>query len=461
MQRWGALVVVVFSYAIVRADEAPPATITQFIETVARGDSRLYKIDSRADPNARAALPIGVFDSGIGGLTVLEALLTVDLFDNVTHQPRADGRPDFEQERFIYLADQANMPYGNYCSAGNEAFLRELILRDALFLLGSRYWHSTMVDRTNGCKPPVKAIVVACNTATAYGLDDIRRAVDRWNVAMPVVGVVEAGAAGVVERLPTSDEPDGVAILATVGTCASGAYPRTVSRMAGERGRRIGTIVQHGSQHLAAVIEGDPSATMSVDDCIRDDVAALVERYRQSGATRPIATVVLGCTHFPLEKDRIAAAFARLRDLTDADGKQPYRDLISPELVLVNPAQQTARQLYVELVRSRRLSTSAAAGIDEHRFFITVPAPRTATLMADDGGFTAEYKVGRQAGRFDDEDFHAMPMTCERLSSTTRDMLRSRLPAVCAAWKASNLPAPNVGDLPMRRNGFGLFGSPK
>ena len=98
-------------------------------------------------------LPIGVFDSGVGGLTVLEALKKHDRHDNRTGAEGADGVPDFQGERFIYLGDQANMPYGNYAAAGRTDFLRELILRDGLFLLGRRH--------ARGDKPPVKAIVIA------------------------------------------------------------------------------------------------------------------------------------------------------------------------------------------------------------------------------------------------------------------------------------------------------------
>ncbi|HAL71245.1 MAG TPA: hypothetical protein DCP71_05675, partial [Verrucomicrobiales bacterium] len=69
--------------------------------------------DASAYQGDLSRLPIGVFDSGIGGLTVLEALLTLDAFNNETLKPGPDGKPDFENERFIYLGDQANMPYGN------------------------------------------------------------------------------------------------------------------------------------------------------------------------------------------------------------------------------------------------------------------------------------------------------------------------------------------------------------
>ncbi len=102
-------------------------------------------------------------DSGVGGLTVLETVLNYDGH----HNERVSGSgwcTDFQNERFIYLGDQANMPYGNYAAAGKADFLRELILNDAIFLLGQRYWPSRDATAPVFDKPPVKAIVIACNT---------------------------------------------------------------------------------------------------------------------------------------------------------------------------------------------------------------------------------------------------------------------------------------------------------
>ncbi|HWA98194.1 MAG TPA: aspartate/glutamate racemase family protein [Pirellulales bacterium] len=423
----------------VHADDNLP----RIIDAVAKGNSALYRVEPPKDADLFTNLPIGVFDSGIGGLTVLEAMLTIDHYNNVTHQPKPDGRPDLENERFIYLADQANMPYGNYCAAGNEPYLRELIVRDALFLLGQRYWSDPKAREPRFDKPPIKAIVIACNTATAYGIGDIRTLTERLGLPVPVIGVIEAGASGVVERLPTTAEPDAVAIYATVGTCSSGAYPRTIERMAGRAGRRVGTIVQHGSPGLAAAIEGTAG---NVDDCIRADLIALVESYRTAGGERPISTVVLGCTHYPLEKARISKAFEQLREVRDPAGNAPFRNAIAADLTLVDPSQQTARQLYAELLRSRRLKPAAdqAAALNEHRFFITVPRPVSTKALGDDGSFRPEYKVGRFAGSFDDEDFVVVPMAPERLSTATRDLLRDRLPRVWASWKAAQMPPPNV-----------------
>jgi glutamate racemase len=104
-----------------------------------------------------------------------------------------------------------------------------------MFLVGNRHWPTAKAEQPAFDKPPVKAIVIACNTATAYGLDDIRAAVERWKLPVPVIGVVEAGADSVVERLPLAGEPEAVAVLATVGTCGSQAYPRAISRAAGKR----------------------------------------------------------------------------------------------------------------------------------------------------------------------------------------------------------------------------------
>jgi len=80
-------------------------------------------VSAQQKSNKKTSLPIGVFDSGTGGLTVLEALLTLDAFNNETGKPGSDGKLDFSKEYFQYLADQANMPYGNYAAANKTDLL--------------------------------------------------------------------------------------------------------------------------------------------------------------------------------------------------------------------------------------------------------------------------------------------------------------------------------------------------
>jgi len=167
-------------------------------------------------------LPIGVFDSGTGGLAALEETLCLDAFDNRTGKPRpqGDGQPDFAHERFVFLADQANMPYGNYAAAGRTSFLRELVLCDAAFLLGVQYFRAPADRAPAHDRRPVKAIAIACNTATAYGRRDLETLGARTQLPVVVLGVIDAGAEGAVDL---TDGPASIGVLATQAPVASGA----------------------------------------------------------------------------------------------------------------------------------------------------------------------------------------------------------------------------------------------
>lgn len=367
-----------------------------------RGPSAVASVPWERYAGDLRGLPIGVFDSGIGGLTVLEAILKLDEHDNATGKPGADGVPDFAGERFVYLGDQANMPYGNYSSVGRVDFLRELIVRDLLFLLGDRF--------DGGAKPPVKAIVIACNTATAYGLDDLRAALRKWNVPIPVVGVVEAGGRGAIDALRADTQAGTAAVLATVGTCASGAYPRTIATLAGQQGLPAPTVCQFGSAGLAAAIEG---AAGSVEECICADVAGLIDEYRRAGGTKPITTVVLGCTHYPLVKDPIEREFLKLRETEAA------RALIAERLTFVNPGEYTAKELYRELfLRKLRLAANERPLAERDAFFVTV---------GRDGPLPDDVKYGRQPGRFDAADVRTVPMASDAASRSAIEVWRKLL----------------------------------
>ncbi len=86
----------------------------KIMDQAARPASSLFSPERKGYEGDLAGLPIGVFDSGVGGLTVLDAIIALDEFNNLSGKSGPDGVPDFEHERFVYLGDQANMPYGNY-----------------------------------------------------------------------------------------------------------------------------------------------------------------------------------------------------------------------------------------------------------------------------------------------------------------------------------------------------------
>lgn len=467
-------------------DAAAPV---ELVRAIGAGRSKTYPVDRAAYEAADASrLPIGVFDSGVGGLTVLDAILKLDEFDNKTHAPGPDGVPDFADERFVYFGDQANMPYGRYAAEGKEDFLRELIVEDAAFLLGNRYWPSAEAAAPKLDKPLVKAVVIACNTATAYGIDDLRAAFDAWKIPMILVGVVEAGAEGAVASLKNKKNESTVAVMATVGTCKSNAYPRTIERFAGAAGVRTPKVVQQGSVGLAGAIEGDPAFVRpagardaggasyqgpaasnasapidpalaaqyafdkaglvgdapaswklnSVENYVRYDVATLVESYRKEGGGAPIDTVVLGCTHFPFQRDRIAASFERLRTFKDASGAQPYAKIIASKVDLVDPAKLTARQLYVSLGEKRRFrDPGSPPALDANAFFVSKPnAAFPGVKLTPDGTLDTGYKYGRKAGSFEDETVKRVPLRPSDLTPELAKMIETSMPGVWSSLEA-------------------------
>ena len=374
-------------------------------------EARLAATEGRS---ARS-LPIGIFDSGTGGLAVLEEMLRLDQFDNTTHAPKpgGDGRPDFEGEQFVFMGDQANMPYGNYPACGKRSCLVDLALNDAVFLLGREYFPNTGGRTRSRDKLPAKSIIIACNTATAYARPEIEKLIGEAGVEAKVVGIIDGGALGIVESLAGPGEAT-VGVLATRGTCESGAYPSAILALARQRGITNLHVVQQGSFGLAGAIDGvrdfiDPSVSStetrpdyrgpsltnaqdrieagllaryqfdfsgrrmlwegeparpaalqinSVENYIAYETVSLAEQLRRNPPRRPLTAVVLGCTHFPYFTAVFARQFRRLRDYQE-NGQFVYRSLLAEDIRLVDPAVFAARQLYQALAASHELNDDA------------------------------------------------------------------------------------------------------
>jgi glutamate racemase len=192
--------------------------------------------------------PLGVFDSGLGGLTVVRAL-----------------RQALPRERVVYLGDTARVPYGSKGAATVVKYAlacaRHLVARD------------------------VKAIVVACNTVSAVAPDRLRVELD-----VPVIGVVEPGARAAVDATVTGR----IGVLATTGTIASGAYPRAVAQLS----TRAEVIGQAAPLLVPLAEEGWTEG---------DVPAMVVRRYVEPLARAKVDVVVLGCTHYPLLRSVIEA----------------------------------------------------------------------------------------------------------------------------------------------------------
>jgi len=473
---------------------------SSFVEKVKQNKIEFFKVPFDRYSNEMQELPIGIFDSGIGGLTVLTAILELDNFNNVTHEPGPDGRPDFENEHFIYLGDQANMPYGNYPSEQKTDFLQELVMKDVAFLLGERYWPSATAQTPRHDKPPVKAIVIACNTATAYGLEIVNTALKNWQLPVQVIGIVDVGATGAVRAITERSEKGAVAVLATVGTCKSEGYVKAIAQKANDASIKPPIVIQQGCLGLAGAIEGDPSyislpegartteyrgpavgniiapinpglvaqydfeaegllgdinqpATWqlnSVENYIRYHTASLMELYRSSGSSAPISTVILGCTHFPFYEDEIAESLSRLRGFHKTNGQEPYKNLILDHPCFIDPAILTAKQLYETLSGSGllvRRRDESILRVDE--FYISMPnTSLPGVKLTETGGFTYNYKYGRDTGNFEWEHVKRVPMSSANLAHSVREKIKTKMPIVWERLVEFNRKSPRTRDLP-------------
>ena len=343
-----------------------------------------------------AGNPIGVFDSGTGGLTVLEKLLAADAFDNVTGEQVADGKPDFSAEDFVYFGDQANMPYGMYDAEGKADFLRELVVRDTKFVLGK--------DR----HAPSKIVVIACNTATAYGLEAATK--EAAPKGVKVIGVVNAGVAATMDALEVKKgiAPFAVGVIATPGTIASGVYERTLRAELASRGITGYEIVNRGGIGLAEAVENDEPG---MKDCARTNFVALVEAHRANGGKAPLRAVILGCTHYPF----VLSVFKETLQTLRADPK--YRGLIADDLVFVDPAVYTAIQCFRALKKDGLLNGKGAS------------SPRVKAFMSVGryGPLSHAVKYGRSVGQLDIGTV-IVPMTDKTMSADAVKRLAALLP---------------------------------
>jgi glutamate racemase len=204
-------------------------------------------------------LPIGIFDSGVGGLTVYRAL----------HER-------LPNERFVYLGDTARVPYGTKSLATVERYAVE----NSKFL------------EAHG----IKLLVVACNTASALALPAIRNAVE-----VPVIGVIEPGSRAAVEIAGRAN----IGVIATEATVNSGAYANTIAKLGA-----WGEVIERACPLFVSLAE---------EGWADSDVARTVANdYLRDFKNTSIAALVLGCTHYPILRNVISETVGHEITLIDS-----------------------------------------------------------------------------------------------------------------------------------------------
>ncbi len=211
--------------------------------------------------------PVGVFDSGVGGLTVAREIIR-----------------QLPNESVVYFGDTARVPYG---SKSKDTIIR----------------YSGQIIRFLKTKG-VKAIVIACNTASAFALDTIEKQLD-----LPVIGVVKPGAKTAVATTKNKR----IGVIGTEGTIKSALYTEYIHgidpqiEVVGKACPLFCPLVEEGMLH----------------DKVTDEIAA---RYLKTLQDEDIDSLILGCTHYPLLRSTVAK-------------------IMGPEVNLVNPAYETALEL--------------------------------------------------------------------------------------------------------------------
>ena len=228
--------------------------------------------------------PIGVFDSGVGGLTVMREIMR--------------QMPD---ERIVYFGDTARVPYGN---------IRFLQTKE------------------------VKAIVIACNTASACALEAVEKSLD-----IPIIGVISAGSRAAVEATRNGK----IGIIGTEATIRSGVYSEEMKQLRGD----IEVTGKPCPLFVPLVEEG------LLHDSVTDEIAS---RYLACLKGKYIDTLVMGCTHYPLLRST-------------------FKRLMGDDVTLVNPAYETAVELKGLLKEKGMTRGAKSEGVEDTReqyqFFVS------------------------------------------------------------------------------------------
>ena len=224
---------------------------------------------------------IGVFDSGVGGTTVLKAIINA-----------------LPNENILYYGDNGNAPYGERTLED----IQRLCLKIMEFF------------KVNNCK----AVVIACNTATAASLEIIN---ERYNI--PVIGVINPGAKSAIKASKSRN----IGVLSTPFTAKSNAYANAIKKLDDSI-----TVYQEGCSELCPMIENSWETYENREEILKNHISTFPET---------VDTVVLGCTHYPIIREDIAKLFTK---------------------TIVDPAKETAIELQKTLEKLNLLNSSTEKG---------------------------------------------------------------------------------------------------
>ena len=490
---------ILLTLIIVACCKQTTETGSTIVSNILTDKNSYFYLNTENYPEKNKSLPIGVFDSGTGGLTVLDAIVNFDQNNNGSHDfvNGGDGVRDFQAEYFIYLGDQANMPYGNYSRENKLNLLQEHIIKDVQFLMGNKYYPSPEAVAVSADKESVKAIVIACNTATAYGKVKIEDFVRQAGIDLKIIGVIDAGVRAALDGFDSA-QGGTVAIMATAGTVSSRGYVKALQQQwnaqgyAGEPG-----IFQQAGIGMAGAIDGAsdfiaPEATAprseykgpainhpdalldptilprynfdwdngkmlyrgsienpqdiqlnSVPNYIAYHVVTLLEQIRRNGQSKPLQSIILGCTHYPFYVDIFQQNLERLYNYQE-NGQYIYRPSMAENIELIDPALNTAAELYGYLREQQLFNQS---NISHSEFYISVPNADNPSIQIDqNGNFRYDFKYGRSAWQIQ-QYVKRVPFSRQTIQANVVLRLKNGIPGTWELIENFNHSNPKLSDL--------------
>lgn len=399
-----------------------------------------------------ASLPIGMFDSSVDGIMVMERFLTIDQFDNITGARVSDGIPDFGGENFQFLIDMANGPYIDYIEGGNVDFLKEHLMTNLFFLMGKSFYTLSVDDFKSGQKDRVKAVVSLTNTADYTVGEDFSNFAKESGSNILSVGLMSSAISALFDDISAKSEVC-IGILSSGDDITVREYESAIRKSAGKLnyGGTI-KIAGHRAQGLSEAILNDydyismlstsvrsgykgPDILENIDyvdnmvlgkyhfntsgngllvrretdkymdiqlnsieNYVRYHIVSMVEHHRRSGSKIPISTILLSDYKYSSVKKFIKQT---LKDLYDykQDGMYLYRTSITSDVKIIDPIECAASDCYLALRKSNNLALRTVRS--ELVTYVSVPV---LSLSAEDytsnGMFTDDYRVSRVAGEY-------------------------------------------------------------
>lgn len=439
----------------------------------------IYYAEFDKYPTDLSTLPIGVIDASSEGFSVVEDLLVADYVDNITGALSPDGIPDFGGENFQFLADEANSPYRNYIQNGNVAFLKEQVVRNSLFMMGSSFYNLTVDDFRNGVKERVKAIVLFSNLSVMNGMAEVKDLISRSGVDIIVVGAIEAALRNTFEGCSKSDNYC-VGVLASSNGVTAREYEETIRRMAQEREMsgsiqvffQEGTGIKEAMDGVKEYISPDSYVARkdyrgpglgisykdidislmdrynfntegnnllrrinlggeisdiqlnSVENYLRYHIVSIVERHRRSGNKVPLSAIVLADYRYADYKDVLNQIIEELYNFK-RDGGFLYRESISPEFRFIDPVEEAAKECYLSLRKNHALALRGT-GSKLSAFISVFPLDRQLDnkYLREPGSETVTYKEVPFASRYVDP---AVISNMEKRLPVTYSLLKNTL----------------------------------